>query len=258
VEAARDGKPVAVAEASENMDRLRGKRLEELRTIRREATSAKITGAKSQPEYKIAKPRISLGKKELADQSDDKLAGWISEIVQVESPVHLGAVYSRFLAAAKKRPGARNKQAFEKGLEQAVVKRKCMTCGTLDYTGHATNCGVCDNDIWSNVADRPVRREGDFLIDAAQETVTIRDRRRLSASDRKFELVADVELDAATLLAVGQSYGIEVEDISIAATRLLGFERTLEQMRQRVDERVAAMLAEGRLIEREEQIHEPD
>ena len=227
VEAARDGKPVAVAEASENMDRLRGKRLEELRTIRREATSAKLTGAMSQLAYKIAKPGIRLGKKELIDQPAEKLAEWVTEIVQVESPVHRDEVYERLFKAAGKRPGARNAEAFEKGLVQAV-------------------------------AGQAVRQEGDFLFDAAATEVVVRDRRKLDSSDRKFELVADAELDAAILLAVGQSYGIEAEDISIASTRLLGFDRTLEPMRQRVDERVAAMLADGRLVERDEQIHQPD
>jgi hypothetical protein len=227
VEAARDGKPVAVAKASENADRLRGKRLEELRTIRREATSAKLTGALSQPAYQIAKPRIQLGNKELVERSSESLGKWVAEIVQIESPVHRDEVYDRLLKAADKRPGARNAEAFEKGVAQAV-------------------------------ADQAVRLEGDFLFDAAATKVVVRDRRKLDSGDRKFELVDDVELDAAILMAVGQSYGIEAEDISIAASRLLGFDRTLEPMRQRVDQRVAAMLADGRLVERDEQIHQPD
>ena len=103
-----------------------------------------------------------------------------------------------------------------------------------------------------------MRHDGDFLFDATATRVVVRDRRKIDASDRKFELVSDAELDAAIMLAVGQSFGIEAEDISIAASRLLGFERTLEPMRQRVDERVAAMLSFARLVKRDEQIHQPD
>jgi hypothetical protein len=229
VETAREGKPVAVAvaEASENVDQLRGKRLEQLRTIRREATSAKLTGAMSQPAYQIAKPRIRLGKKELIDQPADKLAEWVTEIVQVESPVYCLEAFGRLLAAAGKRMSSANQEAWAIGIARAEI------LGT-------------------------VRNEGTFIFDAAATEVVVRDRRKLDASDRKFELVADAELDAAILMAVGQSYGIEAEDISIAASRLLGFDRTLEPMRQRVDERVAVMLADGRLVERDEQIHQPD
>ena len=227
LQAATDGQPIVSDVTTGEGDQLRKKRLEELKTIRRKPTSAKLTGAMSQPEYKLAKPRVSLGKKELVEQSEEKLGGWVAEIVRVESPVHRDEVYSRFLDAAKKRTGARNQEAFEKGLAQTI------TAGA-------------------------VRRDGDFLFDAAQETVTIRDRRRLSANDRNFERVADVELDAAIVLSVRQSYGMEAEDISIAASRLLGFDRTLEPMRLRVDNRVAALLGDGQLLQRNGQIQARD
>ena len=172
-------------------------------------------------------PRIQLGNKDLIDRTSESLGKWITEIVQTESPVHRGEVYERLLKAAGKRPGARNAEAFEKGVTQAE-------------------------------ADQAVRHDGDFLFDATATRVVVRDRRKIDASDRKFELVSDAELDAAIMLAVGQGLGIEAEDISIAASRLLGFERTLEPMRQRVDERVAAMLSFARLVKRDEQIHQPD
>jgi hypothetical protein len=69
--------------------------------------------------------------------------------------------------------------------------------------------------------------------------------------------VADVELDESIVIAVSQSFGIEKEDISIAASRLMGFDRTLEAMRERTDSRVNMLLDSGRLIERDEQIQIP-
>ena len=134
--------------------------------------------------------------------------------------------YIRFLDAAGKRTGARNVESFEKGLSEAI-------------------------------SEQEVRREGDVLFDAKSTTVTVRDRRKLSTDERKFEWVADPELDEAILIVVRQSFGIEKEDISIAASRLLGFDRTSEPMRVRTDARVDMLLAFGRLVEREEQIQIP-
>lgn len=227
IQAAKDGKPISADVTTEEADQLREKRLEELRHVRRESTSAKLTGTMSQPEYKLAKPLIRLGKKELIEQPSDKLVKWITEIVQIESPIHRDETYSRFLSSAGKRTGTRNNEAFEKGLAQAV-------------------------------SEKSVTRDGDFLFDPTQEKIQIRDRRRLSSNDRKFELVANAELDAAIILAVRQSYGVATKDISIASSRLLGFSRTLEPMRQRVDERVTALIADGELIHRTGQIQTPD
>ena len=85
----------------------------------------------------------------------------------------------------------------------------------------------------------------------------MRDRRRLKSEERKLEWVADEEIDASILMAVEQSYGIEAEDISIAATRLMGFDRTLEPMRVQIDTRVAGLLAGGQLTKLEGQIQIP-
>ena len=63
IQAAKDGKPISADVTTEEADQLREKRLEELRHVRRESTSAKLTGTMSQPEYKLAKPLIRLGKK---------------------------------------------------------------------------------------------------------------------------------------------------------------------------------------------------
>ena len=226
IEAAQKGESVIIDVTKEEADQLREKRLEELQTVRREATSAKLTGAASQPAYKKSKVKINLSKKDLIEQPLAKLAKWVGEIVQTESPIFRDMAYIRFLDAAGKRTGARNVESFEKGLSEAI-------------------------------SEQEVRREGDVLFDAKSTTVTVRDRRKLSTDERKFEWVADLELDEAILIVVRQSFGIEKEDISIAASRLLGFDRTSESMRVRTDARVDMLLAFGRLVEREEQIQIP-
>ena len=59
------------------------------------------------------------------------------------------------------------------------------------------------------------------------------------------------QADASVLLAVEQSYGIEREDISIASTRLMGFDRTLNRC-ERIE--AQALMATGALMELEGQI----
>ena len=226
VEAAQKGESVTIDVTKEEADQLREKRLEELKTVRREATSAKLTGAASQPAYEKSKVKIRLSKKELIEQSSAKLAKWIYEIVQTEAPVYRDVAYARFLEAAGKRTGSRNAESFEKGLAEAISQQE-------------------------------VRRDGDVLFDVKSSIVVVRDRRKLSTEERKFEWVADVELDEAIVIAVSQSFGIEKEDISIAASRLMGFDRTLEAMRERTDSRVNMLLDSGRLVERDEQIQIP-
>ena len=223
LQAAVEGRPIVKDVTTGEADQLRAKRLEQLKTIRREPTSAKLTGTLSQPEYKIAKPRINLGKKDLIDQPEEKLAKWVTEIVQVESPINHDEAYDRFLGAAGKRTGSRNQEAFTKGL------------------GKAKEDGL-------------VRIENDFLFDTEQPVVTVRDRRRLPASDRKLELVADAEVDEAILISVRQSFGINPDDIPVAATRLMGFDRTLEPMRERVVSRVDSLMAAGKLTRRNGQM----
>jgi very-short-patch-repair endonuclease len=226
IEAAQKGEPVAIDVTREEADQLREKRLEELKAVRREATSAKLTGAASQPAYEKSKLKIRLSKKELIEQSPAKLSKWIVEIVQTESPIFRDLAYARFLDAAGKRTGSRNAESFEKGLAEAVSQQE-------------------------------VRREGDLLFDVRSSSIMVRDRRKLSTEERKFEWVADPELDEAIVIVVRQSFGMEKEDISVAASRLMGFDRTTEPMRARTDARVHILLATGRLVERDEQIQIP-
>ena len=86
IEAAQRGEQFGqLAAPAEEADQLREKRLEELQSIRREATSAKLTGAISQPVYQKAKFKISTGKKDLIEMPEQKRVEWVTRIVQAES-----------------------------------------------------------------------------------------------------------------------------------------------------------------------------
>ena len=230
IEAAQRGEPVdSQRDRTEESDQLRGKRLEELRSIRREATSAKLTGALSQPAYQKAKFKISTGKKDLVETPEEKRKEWITKIVEAEGPVHEDVAYARYLELAGRRTGSNNSRSFTEGLKAA-----------------------------QSGAPPTVWKQGEFLFSNAELQAVVRDRRRLKSEERKLEWVADAEVDASVLLAVEQSYGIEREDISIASTRLMGFDRTLEPMRERIEARVAALMATGTLMELEGQIQIPE
>jgi very-short-patch-repair endonuclease len=230
IEAAQRGEQFGqLAAPAEEADQLREKRLEELQSIRREATSAKLTGAISQPVYQKAKFKISTGKKDLIEMPEQKRVKWVTRIVQAESPVHQDVAYARYLELADRRTGSNNSRSFEEALLAAK-------------TGQSPT-------VWAS---------GEFLFDNAELRPEVRDRRRLKSEERKLEWVADEEIDASILMAVEQSYGIEAEDISIAATRLMGFDRTLEPMRVQIDARVTGLLAGGQLTKLEGQIQIPE
>ena len=226
IEAAQRGEKFSFqSDSDEEADQLRSKRLEELKSVQREASSAKLTGAVSQPAYVKAKFKISTRNKDLVEMSSEKRAEWITKIVQAESPIHEDVAYSRYLELADRRKGSNNARSFIEGVLAAKTDESAT--------------------VWE--------KDG-FLFDNVDFKVVVRDRRRLKSDERKLEWVADEELDASILLAVHQSYGMEQEDISIASTRLLGFDRTLEPMRVRINARVAALMEKGQLMEFEGQI----
>ena len=159
----------------------------------------------------------------------DKLVECVTRIVQAESPVHRDVAYARYLDLADRRTGSNNSRSFEEALNTA-------------QNGQSPS-------VW---------KSGDFLYDNADFKAEVRDRRRLKNDERRIELVSDPEIDASILMAVEQSYGMEAADISVASTRLIGFDRTLEPMRVRIDARVKSLLTEGQLTELEGQIQVPE
>ena len=160
---------------------------------------------------------------------EEKRKEWITKIVEAEGPVHEDVAYARYLELAGRRTGSNNSRSFTEGLKAA-----------------------------QSGAPPTVRKQGEFLFSNAELQAVVRDRRRLKSEERKLEWVADAEVDASILMAVEQSYGMEREDISIASTRLMGFDRTREPMRVRIDAHVAALMATGALMELEGQIQIPE
>ena len=168
-------------------------------------------------EYQIAQPSLNDGDKDLSAASELSLALWLAEVVQTESPVHVTEAVRRIYSQAGVRRASR---AVQEAMDDAV--------GQLVQSGR-------------------ISRRGDFLWSGDMTQPPVRDRSGLSAASRKLEMVSDEEMAEAVCVVVGQSYGIAREQASAPAAKLLGYSRSTEAMKDRLDSVVAALLSEGRL-----------
>src|SRR5207253_1735058 len=81
------------------------------------------------PLYQVANLSVKLKNQELAEVSAAKIADWVWQVVQVESPVHITEVTRRIAdAAGIAKIGPRVKTAIERaidyGIEQGVLRRE--------------------------------------------------------------------------------------------------------------------------------------
>ncbi|MDQ4141978.1 MAG: DUF3320 domain-containing protein, partial [Bacteroidota bacterium] len=167
---------------------------------------------------------IKLNNQELAEVSAVKLADWIWQVVQVESPVHIIEVTRRIAEAAGiAKIGPRVKTAIERA---------------IDY---GTRQGV-------------FRREKDFLWLPNMTQPLLRDRSQLPASARNIDLISPEEIKLFIQKAVKESYGITIEDIASATAKLMGFSRVTEDTREQIDILVEELIQTGLLAQQEGQI----
>jgi hypothetical protein len=161
---------------------------------------------------------------DLAAADPRRLADWVARVVEVEGPVH-GSEVARRLADASglKRLNAKVHEAIESAVGAAVASGRVVRLG-----------------------------DGEFLDRPGGSAGVLRDRGGLPNGSRRLELVADVEIARAVARAVADAYGLEPAAVAPAACRLLGFPRTSEEMRRRVDAVVAGLVADGRLEPRGE------
>lgn len=155
------------------------------------------------------------------------MAQWVANVVEVESPVARSEVIRRIAdAAGVKRIAARIEEAIGRGID------------------HAVGQGI-------------IAREEEFLSVASSTSIVPRNRSRLPAAMRRFDLVAPSEIEAAILAVVERSFGSTAEEIPAQASKLLGFTRLTDENRDKIEAILAALVAAGRLDQRENhlQIH---
>ncbi|MDQ3548293.1 MAG: DUF3320 domain-containing protein, partial [Chloroflexota bacterium] len=167
------------------------------------------------PGYVLAQPTIRTGGLELHAMPIIRLADWIVEVVEVESPVHTEDAIRRITdAAGITRIGSRIRAAMDSAIVHASL-------------------------------DGRIEQRGPFLWKAGMIEPPLRDRSTLK--ERALPNIAPEEIAIAIQTAIANAYGMEQAQVAAAACRLLGFPRLTEEMRAMVDPLVDAMLANGQL-----------
>jgi len=171
---------------------------------------------RAQP-YRVARLHVHPHWTELHVVPRPTLAGWVEEVVVEESPVHILDVTYRITAAAGvSRAGRRIREAVDEAARWAV------------YRGR-------------------FQRRGDFLWRLDMLTPLVRDRSALPAAWRNIARIAPEEIAEAVLLTVRSAVAMRLEDAVIEASRLLGYAKATGAVRERFNDAVRLLLAEGRL-----------
>jgi very-short-patch-repair endonuclease len=169
--------------------------------------------------YQAAELDLPRGGVEIHELPLPRVAGWVHEVVRVESPVHFDEVADRITdALGITRVGSRIRRTLE------GAAKLCRSQGLI-------------------------RIEGDFLWAAEMTVPPVRDRSGLPAGSREIELIAPEELKEAALRVVQSSRGIPAEQLATEVSRLLGFARLTTAMRGPIDAAVQEMVATGMVRE---------
>ncbi len=176
--------------------------------------------------YRTARPGIGFLTTPLHEVPPGRLARWIAQVVQLESPVHFEEVILRIRKAARVgRAGSRIRAQMRLGATVGARRGLFM----MD--------------------------ERDFLWRPGHEAVEVRRRDGdLPSSLRDPARIAPEEIETALVHAVRVSYGIRPADAAAEAIRLFGFRRSgpkiVRRFRQVLDDLVkqGTILREGSLL----------
>ncbi|MBA4247010.1 MAG: DUF3320 domain-containing protein [Microbacterium sp.] len=133
------------------------------------------------------------------------------EVLAVETPMHFDQLVSRFKEAwGMGRAGDRSRNHLRR----------------MAQFGYKAGRFVLD---------------GDFLYLDESRSATVRDRGGLATAERRIEYVAPEELDAAIKQVVRDGVSASEDEICVHVTRLLGFARTTQDMRDVLVRRIRAL-----------------
>ncbi|WP_276120154.1 DUF3320 domain-containing protein [Pararhizobium qamdonense] len=145
----------------------------------------------------------------------------VKQTVEIEGPIHLDEIVTRIRTAW--------------GLQRAGSR--------IDsHVGNAIRMAVSSGEIL---------RSGDFLLWPGANAI-LRDRSLASSpSLRRLELLPPVEIDLGLQNLIVESLGATEEEAINAVARGLGFKATSSQLRELIRGRIAALRANGDLVDRE-------
>jgi len=158
-----------------------------------------------------------------------QMADIVGRIVEIEGPIHAEEVGRRVASLfGKDRAGSRIAAAALEGLRYG---RKNMS--TLR------------------------ENEGFWFTNAQGERCPVRDRSTAVGSLQKADMLPPLEIRAAAMQAVKENGGIGRDDITVAITRILGFQRTGPELRARIDSVILRLLKDDNLQEEDGSLRAP-
>jgi hypothetical protein len=156
--------------------------------------------------------------RELHEADNATLAGLIQAVAAVESPVHVDEVAKRLMDAyGVARSGSRIAARLSEAMQHAA-------------------------------AERVIDVRGGFVYAIGSDPVQVRDRSSFSPTERKIELVAPEEIDAALVDSVRLGFSLAPDAAIASAINLLGFGRATQKIAAVVEERLAQLTNAGLLV----------
>ena len=170
------------------------------------------------PGYTEASFAVSL-EGELHEVPVDSLASIVERIVQIEAPIHEEEVARRAARLMnKERAGNRILSSVRTALNHAANK-----LGT-------------------------VRSDGKYWVPTASDWMpTVRDRSAASTSLQKADAIAPSEIECAIAEVVGTNGRLPRDQVAVAASRLLGFQRTGRDLRLHIETALNNMIIKGKV-----------
>ncbi len=183
--------------------------------VSRDDPASDLTRPSAADVYRQAEIGVPL---DLNNADPAEIATRLVAIVQVEGPVH-------------------RDEAERRLSEMAGVKR--LSPRLRETLNEAAKLAL---------ADATITARGDFLWPIGLDFPVVRDRSALPPASRRFDLIAPEELDLAVLTVVRDALGMPADAVPTASCRLLGFARVGDEMRARVDETLARLIDDRRLV----------
>jgi len=195
---------------------------ETLDYIPRKENESSVDDSTSIP-YRFGHPNVSLlNGEELKCVPPKRMAGWILDVVNVESPVHIDEIARRIReAAGLGRTGTAIHQAIRIG---------------VNYLKKEGN----------------VIKDREFVWKTPKHDSLIRNRSLFPPQFKKLKWIHAEEIKTSILYVVNKSFGISrIDGISMAMERL-GFERITEEMRKKLNRLVQDLISSGVILEQED------
>lgn len=188
---------------------------EELKGLLREET---IEISVLAPAYKKAILPAEISLMELHLQPLDRLSRWITDVVEVESPVHIEEVARRISDA--------------NGISKMGVR---IRSSIIEAAAYARHTGM-------------VKMKGEFLWLPEMEIPYLRERSALSVNSKKIQFIAPEEMHIGIKKIVENSIAIQPETAVPLVAKLFGFSRVTGDIRNYLLKSIESAVASGAVI----------